>query len=66
MNKKKIAKSKTIWFNMLIAMLAVLSANIELLRGYMDNGGYVVVLMIISGVGVYLRSVTNQGVGKWD
>jgi hypothetical protein len=64
METKKYLTSKTIWFNVMIAVFTVLSGNVELLREYMSSGGYMIVLMLVSGGGVYLRSVTTTGISK--
>lgn len=52
-------RSKTIIFNVLVAVFAVLSEQSEALRPFLSGGGYVVLMLIVSAVNTYLRSVTT-------
>lgn len=47
---------------MAIAALTALLSNVELLRPYLNDGGYLALLMLSSAGGVYLRSITNAPV----
>ena len=62
MSKKHITQSKTLWFNLAVAMLAVIAQNTALLQSYLSDGGYLIVMMLVSAGNVYLRSVTNSAV----
>ncbi|MDI1278037.1 hypothetical protein [Methylobacter sp.] len=62
MPNKHIFQSKTFWFNVLIMLLPLLSDHIELLRSYLSDGGFLVVMMLVGAGNVYLRSVTSQPV----
>jgi len=62
--KKHWLKSKTIIFNIFIAIFAVLSSHSVLLQSYLSDGGYMILLMSIAGVNSYLRSITKVGLHK--
>lgn len=59
---KHILNSRTVRFNMAMAALTVLLSNVELLRPYLNEGGYLLLLMLSSAGGVYLRSITREPV----
>jgi len=66
MNKLK-RKSKTIKYNVawgLISssMLIVFAENQQLIQEYIPAWAYLIVIMINSGVGVYLRTITTEPV----
>jgi len=61
-SKKPFWKSRTIAFNIFLAMFAAFSTHIDLLRGYLSDGGYMLLLMAVSGANIYLRTITTQGV----
>ncbi|NOR71616.1 MAG: hypothetical protein GQ532_18335 [Methylomarinum sp.] len=62
--RKHYLQSKTIWFNIALALFAVISTHTDLLREYMSDGGYMLVLMLVSAGNTYLRCITKQGVSK--
>lgn len=62
MPSKSIVKSRTVWFNALVAALAVLEAGSGALRGELGELGYLGLMMAIAAVNVYLRSITSQPV----
>lgn len=62
MEPKLITHSRTVWFNALIAVLSVLCAQTELLRPYVSDGGYLVLLLVSAAGNVYLRSITQTPV----
>lgn len=59
---KPIAHSKTLWFNLLIAVFMVLFDHVDLLKTYLSDGGYLAVMMAVSAGNIYLRALTNTGV----
>jgi uncharacterized membrane protein len=59
---KHIAKSKTVWFNVLVAIFIPLSENLDTIHQYLSEGGYMIVAAIVSAVNVYLRTITDKGV----
>ena len=59
---KHISQSKTLWFNLGLAALAVLTDHTDLLRSSLPDGGYLVVMMLASAGNIYLRTVTTSGV----
>lgn len=62
MDKKHILRSKTLWFNLAVAAFAVLVDHTDLLRNYLSDGSYLIVMMLISAANIYLRTVTTIGV----
>ena len=61
---KRWYKSKTIWFNCLVAALTVLCSQVELLREVLPDWGYLLASMFVAAVNVWLRAVTDVGLGK--
>jgi hypothetical protein len=61
---KPYFKSKTLWFNLAVSLLTAISSHTELLRSYMSDGGFMVVLMLVSAGNTYLRCITTQGLSK--
>ena len=59
---KRISQSKTLWFNLAIALLAVLVDHTDLLRTYLSDGSYLVVMMLVSAGNIYLRTITTTAV----
>jgi len=62
--KKHWLKSRTLVFNVFVAMFAVLSTHSALLQSYLSDGGYVILLMVIAGINSYLRTITKVGLHK--
>ena len=60
---KKWYKSKTYWFNIALASVGVIEANMGLIR---DNLGdnYGIVFMAVAVIGIALRNVTTSEVSK--
>lgn len=54
-----MTKSRTIWVNVIVAILGFLELNLHLVQ---DNLGdkYGVVFIVIGVLGIYLRAVTTQ------
>jgi len=55
--------SRTIWFNVVIAMLTVLCTGIDLLRSALSPEWYLAVSMVAAGVNVWLRTKTALPIG---
>jgi hypothetical protein len=54
-------KSKTMWVNIIVAVLASLEATIGLLQPYLPKHCYVMVAVGLPVINVVLRIVTTQG-----
>ena len=59
---KHISQSKTVWFNLIMAAFAVLVDNTDLLRTYLPDSGYLLLMMAVSAGNVYLRTLTTTAV----
>jgi hypothetical protein len=53
-------KSKTLWVNIIVAVLATLEASTGLLQPYLPNHWYVVVAVGLPIINVVLRIITTQ------
>ena len=51
-------KSKTLWFNLIVAVLGIIEMNMMVLQPYLGEH-YGIVFMIIAIVNVVLRTVTT-------
>jgi hypothetical protein len=54
-------KSKTMWVNIIVAVMASLEATTGLLQPYLPEHWYVVVAVGLPVINVVLRIVTTQG-----
>jgi hypothetical protein len=61
-DSKPLLKSRTLWFNLAAAALAVLIDNTGLLREILPGGGYVLLMVLTSMGNVYLRLLTTTAV----
>lgn len=61
---KKIWKSKTLWFNVLLAVGVAVEASLGVIQGQLSPNAYLVIVGLVAGVNVVLRFLTTQGVGK--
>ena len=59
---KKWYKSKTVWFNLLVASMLLIEQNINLLQPLLPINLYALVSFIVPLVNVWLRVVTANGV----
>jgi hypothetical protein len=59
---KHIFESRTFWFNILAALLPMLADNLDLLRNYLPDWGYLTYMCLVSIGNVYLRSITTTPV----
>lgn len=55
-------KSKTLWVNIIVAVLATLEASTGLLQPYLPNHWYVAVAVGLPVINVVLRIITTQGI----
>lgn len=57
---RKIKKSKTMLFNIFVMFLGVMEYNLHLFYEQIGPEYYGLVFVILSTIGMYLRSVTTQ------
>lgn len=61
-------QSKTIWFNLVISLLAALFAalvqNFEVLKALLSPQNYLLITTFITSVNVWLRFKTSQPIAK--
>lgn len=57
---KPVAKSKTIWFNAIMAALSVAELNFNLLAPVLGESTYGVLLFGITAGNAFLRVITNS------
>lgn len=58
-DSKRPIESKTLMFNMLVAVLAVVADQSETVRGLLSPGGYLALTMVIALVNTWLRWQTT-------
>lgn len=61
---KKWYKSKTLWFNVAVAMGAAIEASLTLVQGYFDPRVFLALIGLVAGINVVLRFLTTTGVSK--
>jgi len=61
---KKWYQSKTIWFNVIIAMGAAVEASLNIIQNYFDPKIYFGLVVVVAGVNVLLRCVSTAGIAK--
>jgi hypothetical protein len=61
---KKWYQSKTVWFNILIAMGAAVEASLNIVEGYFDPKIYFGLVVLIAGVNVVLRCISTSAITK--
>ena len=61
---KKWYKSKTLWFNVAVAMGAAIEASLTLVQGYFDPRVFLALIGLVTGINVVLRFLTTTGVSK--
>ncbi|HAF00403.1 MAG TPA: hypothetical protein DCG63_03825 [Methylophilaceae bacterium] len=62
--KKPWYKSKTIWFNTVVAMLATLEATAHVIQPYVSGNVFAYGMLILTMGNAGLRIITTQGIGK--
>lgn len=60
--KKSWLKSKTIWVNAVIASLAIIEANTQLLQSVLPTNIYVIVAIVLPIVNIFLRTITTEAI----
>lgn len=53
-------RSRTIWFNVLVGLFAVLEAYTRFLQPLLGDTLYGITLLIVAAVNVFLRTITTQ------
>lgn len=61
---KKWYASKTLWFNILVAIGTAVEASLTLIQGYFDPRVFLALIGLTAGVNVVLRFLTTTGVSK--
>lgn len=61
---KKWYASRTLWFNVAVAIGAAVEASLTLVEGYFDPRMFLALIGITAGVNVVLRFMTTTGVAK--
>lgn len=61
---KKWYCSRTLWFNVAVAIGTAVEASLSLIQGYFDPRIFLVLIGLTSGVNVVLRFMTTTGVTK--
>ena len=61
---KKWYKSKTLWFNVAVAMGAAVEASLTLVQGYFDPRVFLALIGLVAGINVVLRFLTTTGISK--
>jgi len=61
---KKWYKSKTLWFNVAVAIGTAVEASLTLVQGYFDPRVFLALIGLTAGVNVVLRFLTTTGVSK--
>jgi hypothetical protein len=62
--RKKWYKSKTLWFNVLVAIGAAVEASLSLIEGYFSPITFLTLIAIVAGVNVVLRFISTNGLEK--
>lgn len=61
---KKWYKSKTLWFNVAVAIGAAVETSLTLVQGYFDPRVFLGIIGLTAGINVVLRFLTTTGVSK--
>lgn len=57
-------KSKTLWFNAVVLMLAAAESQLNVLQGALPGGLFAWLAFVLPVVNAALRFITSTGVGK--
>ena len=57
---KKWWKSKTLWFNVLVAVGTAIEASLSVVQGEFDPKVYLAIVGLVAGVNVVLRVISTQ------
>ena len=61
---KKWYQSKTLWFNVLVAVGPAIEASLSLVQGYFDPRVFLAIIGVTSGVNVLLRFISTTAITK--
>lgn len=61
---KKYLKSKTVWFNSLIGILALLETQTQVFASFVGPEYLPLVGFVIGAINIYLRSITTECLSK--
>lgn len=61
---KKWYRSKTLWFNVLVAVGTAIEASLSLVQGYFDPRVFLCIIAGVAGVNAILRVISNTGLSK--
>lgn len=61
-NSKHVLTSRTLWLNVIAAMLMALETHLHLLQNSMGNQWYVVAVITLAGANVFMRFITHTAV----
>ena len=61
---KKWWKSKTLWFNVLVAVGTAIEASLSVVQGEFDPKVYLGIVGLVAGVNVVLRVISTQELVK--
>jgi|ABSR01.1.fsa_nt_gi hypothetical protein len=61
---KKWYQSKTLWFNVLVAVGTAIEASLSLVQGYFDPRVFLAIIGVTSGVNVLLRFISTTAITK--
>ena len=61
---KKFWKSKTLWFNVAVAVGTAIEGSLSVVQGSFDPKVYLVIIGLVSGINVALRFISTTGLGK--
>jgi hypothetical protein len=59
-DSKKWWKSKTLWFNVLVAIGTAVEASLSVIQGHFDPRIYLGIVGLVAGVNVILRFISTQ------
>jgi len=59
-DSKKWWKSKTLWFNVLVAIGTAVEASLSVIQGNFDPRIYLGIVGLVAGVNVILRFISTQ------
>jgi hypothetical protein len=63
-HEKKWWKSKTLWFNVLVAIGTAVEASLTVIQGNFDPRIYLAIVGLVAGVNVVLRFISSQELVK--
>jgi hypothetical protein len=61
---KKWYQSKTLWFNVLVAVGTAIEASLSLIQGYFVPRVFFAIIGVTSGVNVLLRFISTTAITK--